>query len=177
MLPRHMLRRMGRRRGLVLGGVVVAVGVAATVGVIEVGGGGKQAGAGIDTAAVQRDMARRLPQGWTGRVTAGHPAGTYDVWLQHQGDAEAAIRSMHAHPVVGIADPAMLTLLPPGATRTTDFVFHLTDSVGDGDLIRAAAGPHHPGSAPVLLLASKEFLTAEISMDRPTALPTAVVIG
>ena len=163
-----------------LGGVVVAVGVAATVGVIEVGGGGgggKQPGGGIDTAAVQRDMARRLPPGWTGRITAGHPAGTYDVWLRHQGDAEAAVRSMLAHPVVGIADPAMLTLLPPGAARTTDFVFHLTDSAGDGDLVRAATGPHHPGATPVLLLASKKFLTVEISMTRPTSLPTSIVVG
>ncbi|MBY8878135.1 hypothetical protein [Actinacidiphila acidipaludis] len=166
---------MGTRRTAALGGGIVLLGAAAAAVVWMTGGGSGHAGH-VDTAAMQRDMARRLPAGWIGRVTAGDGGG-YDVWLRHSGDAAAAIRSMRENDVMDINEPAMLTLLPDGATRDTDFVFHLTDTSGDGDLIRAAAGPHHPGRTPVLLLASREFMQAEISMDMPATMTPFVVGG
>ncbi|SEO14074.1 hypothetical protein [Actinacidiphila rubida] len=168
---------MGIRGVAALVGGVVLAGAAVAVGGVVRGGDGSGGGpAPVDAASMQRDMARRLPDGWTARVV--HAAGGgYDVWLRHPGDVRAAIRSMRTHDVVDINKPAMLTLLPQGATQHTDFVFHLGDSTGDGELIRAAAGPHHPGRTPVLLLASKEFMQAEIDAAMPKVTMTPFVVG
>lgn len=172
-MPRT-LRDMGRRRFVALGGGIVLVGAATIAGILVVEGAGdddSRHGSAVNPMAMERNMARRLPEGWTGRVTPGD-GGTYDVWLRHSGDAASAIRSIRAHDVVDIGKPAILTLLPKGAVQHTDFVFHLSDTAGDGELLRATAGPHHPGPTPTLVRAGRDYVQAEISMDMPTSMPT-----
>jgi hypothetical protein len=169
-----MLPLMGRSRTIALTGAVVAVGAAATATVLLLGGGDAHKSSGApDTAQLQRSITRRLPAGWSSRVTAA--GGTVDIWLVHQGDIASTIASMRQHKIVNTDDPAIMTLLPP-APRHEDYRFHIADTHDSTDLVRAAVTTAHPAPHPDLQFMSREFVQAQLD-QLPTSVPTSFTIG
>ncbi|MEE4541928.1 hypothetical protein V2S66_08100 [Streptomyces sp. V4-01] len=167
---------MGRSRTIALTGAVVAVGAAATATVLVLGGGDahkSSGGAGTDTAQLQRSITRRLPAGWSSRVTAA--GGTVDIWLVHQGDMASTIASMRRNKIVNTDDPAIMTLLPP-APRHQDYRFHIADTHDSTDLVRAAVSTAHPAPHPDLQFMSREFVQAQLD-ELPPVSPTSFTIG
>jgi hypothetical protein len=155
----------------------VAAGIAAVAGAVAgavalTGGGGKS-GSGTDAARLRADVARKLPAGWTDTVDVS--GGKVTINLVHRGDIPDLIRAMRADPVVDLDRPEMLTLLPADR-QDTEYVFALSDTQGDGTLLRAAAGKGHHSGHPDLQFASRTFLSAELA-ELPHTPQTPLVIG
>jgi hypothetical protein len=157
---------MGRRKIVALTAGLVAVGAAATAAVVMIAGGGGARPA--DTARLQQDIARRLPPGWSGRVTADK--GTVDVSLVYQGDVTSTIVSMRHNRIVNTDDSEIMKLLPSNA-REGDYLIHIVDGKDKKDLVRARVGRQHQGPHPDLQFMSREFMQAQIDMAS-TATPS-----
>lgn len=160
---------MGRRRTIALAIAIVVVGGAAAAVVAAHDGGGRTA---VDSARLQSDIAARLPAGWTD--TVDRDGATVNVRLVHKGGMTDIIRALKADDIVNPDKPEMMRLLPADHSDVL-YLFHYSDTVDKGTVLRVAAGKGHRSPHPELQFMSRDFVAAQLRM-LPPATPTVIDI-